>query len=122
MYNFEENKLVEEIKARKAKRILLQLPEGLKKEALRLVNYIEKNINVDVIVSGDTLWGACDVKVDEAKKLNCDLIVVYGHNQFMKIDFPVVYMPVRYEKNIDKDMNKVLPYLKKYKKIGRAHV
>ncbi len=120
MYNFEEDKLIEEIKERKAKRILLQLPEGLKKETVRIVRIIEDKTNADVIVSGDTLWGACDVKVEEAKKLKCDLIIVYGHNQFMKIDFPVIYMGVRYEKNIDNDVSKVLPYLKKYKKIGLA--
>jgi len=108
MYKFEEDKLLEEIKEKSPKRILLQLPEGLKKEAIRLSNLIQKETNTEVIVSGEHLWGACDIALEEAKNLGCDLIIIYGHTQFIKTDFPVIYLEARYEKDITKLLKKVL--------------
>ena len=100
MYKFEEDKLIREIKERNPKLILLQLPEGLKKESSKLVKVIKDNTNSEVIVSGEPCWGACDIALDEAKNLKADLIILYGHAPFMKINFPILYMEARYETNI----------------------
>ena len=101
MYKFEEDKLINEIKERKAKKILLQLPEGLKKEASRLVKFIQDNAEAEVIVSGEPCWGACDIALDEARNLKADLIILYGHAPFIKIDYPILYIEARYETNIE---------------------
>ncbi|MEK6907024.1 MAG: diphthamide synthesis protein, partial [Nanoarchaeota archaeon] len=101
MYKFDEENLIKEIKERKAKRILLQLPEGLKKEASRLAKFIQDNTNSEVIIAGEPCWGACDIALDEARNLKADLIILYGHAPFMKIDFPILYVEVRYETNIE---------------------
>jgi len=112
MYKFDEDKALLEIKAKNPKRVLLQLPEGLKKEGFRLAKLIEEQARVETIISGEPLWGACDVAVAEAKTLKCDLIVIYGHAPFMKVDFPVVYVETRFEKGIKKLIEKSLKLIK----------
>ncbi len=118
MYTFEEDKLVQEIKKRKARRVLLQLPEGLKKEALRIAELIENACGVEVIVSGEPCWGACDLALDEAKQVQADLLVLYGHAPFMTTDFPVLYLEARYQKNIDSLIQQSLSFFKAYRKIA----
>ena len=118
MYKFDEENLIKEIKERKAKRVLLQLPEGLKKEASRLAKFIQDNTNSEVIVAGEPCWGACDLALDEARNLKADLIVLYGHAPFMKIDFPILYIEARYETDIEDLIKKSLKEIKDYNKIA----
>ncbi len=91
-YDFEESRIIEEINKRNAKKVLLQLPEGLKKDAFRLVEIIKKNTDSDVVVSGSSCWGGCEIAADEAKKINADLLIHFGHAPFVKADFPVLYV------------------------------
>ena len=118
MYRFEEEKLINEIKERKPKLILLQLREGLKKEASKLVKVIKDNTNSEVVVSGEPCWGACDIALDEAKNLKADLIILYGHAPFMKIDYPILYIEARYETNIEDLVKKSLNEIKNFNKIA----
>ena len=118
MYKFEEDKLIREIKERNPKLILLQLPEGLKKESSNLVKLIKDNTKSEVIVSGEPCWGACDIALDEAKNLKADLIILYGHAPFMKINFPILYIEARYETNIEDLIKKSLKELKEFKRIA----
>ena len=120
MYKFEESRLIMEINGKKPKRVLLQLPEGLKKDGLRIASLITNKTSSEVILSGEPLWGACDVAITEAKTLGCDLIVIYGHAPFMKVRFPVIYLEARYEKNISKMLAKSYDNLKNYKSIALA--
>ncbi|MEK6856493.1 MAG: diphthamide biosynthesis enzyme Dph2 [Nanoarchaeota archaeon] len=91
-YDFEEQRIVDEIKKRKAERVLLQLPEGLKKEAFEIVETIKKNCKTNVIVSGSGSWGGCDLAVEEARRVKADLLIHFGHAEFVKVDFPVLYV------------------------------
>jgi len=120
MYTFEEERLIKELKEKSPKRALLQLPEGLKKEGLRISSLIQKQTPTEVILSGEPLWGACDVAVAEAKTLGCDLIIIYGHAPFMEINFPVIYLEARYEKDISKLIEKSHNHLKEFKSIAIA--
>ena len=109
-YDFEENRITNEIRKRDAKRILIQLPEGLKKEAFKIVDLIKRNCNVDIIVSGSSCWGGCEIAVEEAEKIKADLLIHFGHAPFVKTDFPVLYIELYskldavnlLDKNIDK--------------------
>lgn len=118
MYIFEEDKLIKEINERKPKRILLQLPEGLKKEAVRLSKFIQEKINTEVIVSGEPVWGACDIAISEAKSLNADLIILYGHAPFISIDYPILYLEARFEKDLTNLIKESIKHLETYKKIA----
>ena len=109
MYTFQEDKLIHEINAKKPKRVLLQLPEGLKPKALNLARLIQKKTSSEVIISGEPLWGACDVAISEAKTIGCDLIIIYGHTKFTETDFPILYLEAIYEKNISHLLEKIKP-------------
>ena len=120
MYKFEEEKLIEEIKEKQPKRILLQLPEGIKREGLRISELITSQTNSEVIISGEPLWGACDVAISEAKTIGCDMIIIYGHAPFISVDFPVLYLEARYERDISDLLEKSFESLKDFKKIAIA--
>lgn len=117
MYNFDEPKVKEEIINRKAKKVLLQFPEGLKKEALRFSNSLEKE-GIKVVVSGDHCWGACDLALDDAKKMKVDLLVHFGHVQFNKVDYPVLYIPIKYECDIREFFDELQLRIGSYGKVG----
>ncbi len=79
MYQLEEAKLVEAIRRRGSKRILLQMPEGLKPIGFKLAKLLEKEIGVEVFVSGDPCYGACDLALDPKAHVHADLLVHIGH-------------------------------------------
>ncbi|MBP7708187.1 diphthamide biosynthesis enzyme Dph2 [Candidatus Pacearchaeota archaeon] len=118
--NFEEALLFSELKKRKPKRILVQLPEGIKIKALEMQEKIEK-LGIEVIFSGETAWGGCCIAVDEAKKFDCDLIVHFGHAEFIKSNFNILYIEVKDELDLLPILKKSLLKLKKYKKLGLSY-
>ena len=118
--NFEEEKLFAELNRIKPKRVLVQLPEGIKTKAIDLQEKMEK-LGMEVIFSGETAWGGCCIAVDEAKKFGCDLIVHFGHAQFIKSDFPILYIEVRDELDLEPILKKSLSSLKKIRKIGLSY-
>jgi len=100
-------------------RILLQVPEGLKTKATELAARLEKEGN-EVMISGEPCYGACDIKVDEAKRLGCQKIVHYGHTRFVETDFPVKYAEHRENVNVDvaSILEKNRTALEGFRKIG----
>ena len=85
-----------------AKRVLLQLPEGIMMRAIEIADALEKK-GIDVILSAEPCYGACDLRIAEAKLCNADLIVHLGHNEFyrkIKTDIPVLYMPLEINADI----------------------
>ncbi|MFH1394064.1 MAG: diphthamide biosynthesis enzyme Dph2 [Candidatus Micrarchaeota archaeon] len=83
-------------------RILLQFPEGLKKEA---ISYSEKYSKEghEVFLSCAACYGACDLALEEAKKVEADKIVHFGHAQFVRIHLPVEVEYVEYHVDVDLD-------------------
>ncbi|MFQ6074501.1 MAG: diphthamide biosynthesis enzyme Dph2, partial [Candidatus Bathyarchaeia archaeon] len=59
-FYLEEETLRNEIDKRNAKRVLIQLPEGLKAEGPRLATIVEK-AGALPIISADPCYGACDL-------------------------------------------------------------
>src|SRR4030042_2597423 len=82
-FDFEEERIKQEIAKLNAKRVLLQLPEGLKPEAPRLSKIVEKHGALP-IVSADPCYGACDLADSEAENLGVDLVVHFGHAKLLK--------------------------------------
>lgn len=117
-FDFEEERIIAEIIARGANRVLLQLPEGLKSEAPNLAKNIEK-IGVLPIISGDPCYGACDLHETELDLFNIDLVIHFGHSKMVKNEkVPTIYVDVRSTAKITKTIEKSLLLLKEYKKIG----
>jgi 2-(3-amino-3-carboxypropyl)histidine synthase len=119
-FDFEEEYIKQEITKLNAKRVLLQLPEGLKPEAPRLSKLIEK-IGVLPILSGDPCYGACDVAASEAEDLDVDLIIHFGHSRLLKHEkVPTLYLETRATVTVDDAVISSLPLLSGYNRIGLA--
>jgi 2-(3-amino-3-carboxypropyl)histidine synthase len=99
-------------------RILLQFPEGLKQKGLELAKKYEAEGH-EVFLSASPCYGACDIALDEARWLQADKIVHFGHNKFVKTDLPVPVEYVPYTIDIDVGrLEAVLPFIRDYKRIG----
>mmetsp|Transcript_589 Transcript_589/g.925 ORF Transcript_589/g.925 Transcript_589/m.925 type:complete len:371 (+) Transcript_589:2209-3321(+) len=85
-YNFEIHKTIWRIRQTGAKRVSLQLPEGLQMFACSLVDVFQKFAGVEVIVQGDVVYGACCVDDLHADELGADLLVHYGHSCLVPIN------------------------------------
>ncbi|MEM2117411.1 MAG: diphthamide biosynthesis enzyme Dph2 [Candidatus Bathyarchaeia archaeon] len=117
-FDFEEERIKREILKLGAKRVLIQLPEGLKPEAPRLAKIIEK-FGALPIVSADPCYGACDLATAEAETLGVDLIIHYGHAKLLKYErVPTIYIEARATINVDSAIEKALPIMEKWRKIG----
>jgi 2-(3-amino-3-carboxypropyl)histidine synthase len=118
--DFEKEKLVKELKKRKPKRVLIQLAEGIKQNSTELAE-IFNELGIEAVFSGETAWGGCAVAVQEAEALNADLIVHFGHAEFVKINFPVLYVEVKDLLDLNPLLEKSLKILKKYRRIGFSY-
>jgi 2-(3-amino-3-carboxypropyl)histidine synthase len=117
-FDFEEERVKQEILRLGAKRVLIQLPEGLKPEASYLAKMVEK-LGVLPIVSADPCYGACDLATAEAESLGVDLLIHYGHAKLLKYErVPTIYVEARATMNVDDAVEKALPMLEKWQKIG----
>lgn len=72
-------------------KILLQFPEGLKQKALEYATKLENEGN-EVYVSASPTYGACDLAIDEAKRIGAEKLIHYGHAEFHHVDFNVEYV------------------------------
>jgi 2-(3-amino-3-carboxypropyl)histidine synthase len=117
-YDSEEKRLAKEIRQRKAKRVLIQLPEGLKPYAPRLVTIVEK-AGALAFISADPCYGACDLAIHEAHALSADIIVHYGHTQMIEqTTMSVVYFEARAKVDVKASVKKALPLLEMWKSVG----
>jgi len=122
LFELEESRLKEEISKRGAKRVLLQLPDGLKPQGPRLAAVIE-HAGADAIISGDPCYGACDLPLCEAESLKVDLVVHYGHTGMVgdeKTRAPTIYVEARADIGIEKVVEMSLSHLELWHRIGLA--
>ncbi len=118
--DFEKEKLVKELKKRKPKKVLIQLAEGIKQNSIELLEPFNE-LGIEAIFSGETSWGACSPAVQEAEALGADLIVHFGHAEFLKINFPIIYIEVKDILDLRPLLEKSLKALRKYNKIGFSY-
>ncbi|CAN6822261.1 unnamed protein product [Brassica oleracea var. botrytis] len=96
IYQFEVHKCVWRIKSTNAKRIAIQLPEGLLMYALTLSDIFTSFAGAShCFVLGDVTYGACCVDDFSASALGADLLIHYGHSCLVPIDstkIPCLYV------------------------------
>ncbi|MCL4345302.1 MAG: diphthamide biosynthesis enzyme Dph2 [Candidatus Thermoplasmatota archaeon] len=83
-------RVISRLKEMGAKRILLQLPDGLKPHVFDYFNELSRNFQV--IVSSEGFFGACDTgTMDEYKGV--DAVVQMGHTEIPNVDYgiPVIF-------------------------------
>lgn len=96
-------------------KILLQFPEGLKREALKHAKKLEAEGN-EVVISASPTFGACDLAIDEARKVGAEKLVHFGHAEFHHVDFNVEYVPYEINASLEVLPN-TLDMLKEFNKI-----
>lgn len=119
-FDFEEERIKQEVTKIGAKRVLLQFPEGLKPEAPRIADSIEEAGAIPII-SIDPCYGACDLAICEAESLDVDLIVHFGHAKMITHEkIPTLYVEARAAVSIEPAIIQAIPLLANYKRIGLA--
>ncbi|MFH1710782.1 MAG: diphthamide synthesis protein [Nanoarchaeota archaeon] len=80
IYDLELDRVELKIKKEKAKRVLLQFPDGMKQYATVIVVELEKRMeNVEFFIWFGTCFGACDTP-NIPKNLKVDLTIQFGHS------------------------------------------
>ena len=112
MWDLETERVINEIERTGAERILFQAPEGLKlsieREMEKIKKYFEDkkiienkedNKKLELIIWGETCFGACDLCDVELKYLNIDLIIHYGHEElpYSKPEIPTIFVHAYYK-------------------------
>ena len=97
-HDFQLDELVERIKANDNRLVALQVPEGLKMQALEMMDTIEDESGAKVILAADPCYGACDLVHDKMRSMGVELVAHMGHSQ-MNIDsgMPTHFIPVTYD-------------------------
>ncbi len=80
-YELELEKAVKHIKAEGAKRVCVQLPDGLKPRAKEIVDSLREKTDASVVIWAGSCFGACDVpNIDN----EFDLLIQWGHSEWKK--------------------------------------
>jgi len=117
-YQFNIDEIILKIKEINAHIVGLQFPEGLKTYATSIARQIEEKTGVNVIISGDPCFGACDVSDFHMNDL-VDLLVHFGHTPLpLEYDVPVLFLEAQFKLDTIPALNKALNLLKDYNKIG----
>ena len=119
MYDMEVDRVVAEIKRRRAKRILVQLPDGLRPLAFTLAETLERETDAEIILSGQSCYGACDLSLTQADTIMADLIVHYGHSKMIDTpDTPVIYVEARIDFPVQPLVDELLPLIEGWRIVG----
>ena len=120
-YNLEIDRLVHEIVGRRARRILIQVPDGLKPQAVSLSNIIESRTSAETFLSSSACYGACDIASEQARLLHADLIVHYGHTQFTPADnIPIIFLDARSDQDLAPLLKEAADEVARWKRVGVA--
>ena len=83
IYDLEIDKIVKTIKQKKARKILLQFPEGIKSYSTVIADEIKKQANCECLIWLGDCFGACDFPYVNNLNPKVDLIVQCGHSEWM---------------------------------------
>ena len=84
-YELELDRIVDKIKKEKARKVLLQFPDGLKPYATVIAEELERRMkNVQFFIWLDSCYGACDVP-NIPDKVGVDLVVQFGHSEWKQV-------------------------------------
>ncbi len=114
----EEKEVFGRLGGLKAKRIAVQLPDGLKAKAVEIADRYASE-GFEPVIFTDPCYGACDLLDHEAKLLGCDAVVQLGHSEFrLRTELPYLFQEARCAEELGGITEKALPRLKGYDAIG----
>jgi 2-(3-amino-3-carboxypropyl)histidine synthase len=86
-YSFEIPKTIHRIRTMGAKRVALQMPEGLLLFATTVSDILTQFCpGIETLIMGDVTYGACCIDDYTARALGCDLLVHYAHSCLIPVD------------------------------------
>lgn len=110
--------MAREVRTRKAERVLIQLPEGLKPHALRVAAAVE-SAGAEALISADPCYGACDLAIYDAEALHADLIIHFGHSEMIRQpSIPAVYFEAEAKIDVRGAVKKAVRLLEPWNSIG----
>ena len=117
-HDFQLEELIERIQRNDNRLVALQVPEGLKMQALEMMDEIESGSGAKVVLAADPCYGACDLVHDKMKMMGVELVAHMGHSQ-MNIDsgMPTQFIDVTYDG--DPELEPVLPMLNAHLQIAK---
>ena len=120
-HDFELKELIDRIQESDHRLIALQVPEGLKMQALEMMDEIEEETSAKVILAADPCYGACDLVHDKMGRMGVELVAHMGHSQ-MNIDsgMPTQFIDVTYDG--DPEIDAVLPLLAQHRAIAESRL
>jgi len=119
-YSIDTEKTVQTIKEKRYKTIALQLPEGLKAIASKLIEVLENETHATIIISADPCFGACDTANYELKNLGVEFVIQIGHMPIPDIEdmlIPTAFINALSTKDVTQVAEKSIPHLEG-KRIG----
>ena len=105
-HDFQLDDLVERIKDNDHRLVALQVPEGLKMQALEMMDSIEEDSEAKVVLAADPCYGACDLVHDKMRMMGVELVAHMGHSAM----------------NIDSGIDPVVPILVRHKEIAETRL
>ncbi len=81
-YDLELNRIISTIKEKNARKVCLQLPDGLKPKAKEITDAIVLQTDASVVIWAGSNFGACDLPL-EVERLGVDLLVHFGHSEWV---------------------------------------
>lgn len=124
LYDFEIERIVNEIREGGYKRVLIQLPDGLKIYSKHIFDEIKRRVdNVEIAFSGDSAWGSCVLADLEAERYGYELLVHIGHVEYpyYKPRHRTLFIPAHSKLDVSEDLvDRAIELLEKYnaKRVG----
>ncbi|MBD3310250.1 hypothetical protein GF351_03450 [Candidatus Woesearchaeota archaeon] len=83
-YDLELDKAAVEIRRSKAKKVLIQLPDGLKPQAGKIQQELEAGTGAEIFIWMRSCYGACDTpNLPERAESWFDLLIQWGHSRWV---------------------------------------
>jgi len=119
LYDLEIERVSIEIKRRRAERVLLQLPDGLRPQAFKLIKALRERTGAELLLLGDSCYGGCDIPLHQAEDLQADLLVHYGHSRMLPdTSVPVLYVEAKVNIDINPLVGKAIPLIRGWSSVG----
>ncbi len=108
-YDYKIDTIKEKIEELDAKNIILQFPEGLKTDAIRIADEIQDKCgDVNIFIDADACFGACDL-ADNKLNGHVDLVIHFAHTPLaIRTQTPVLYIEAYSSADIEKPIREAL--------------
>lgn len=108
----DEELMIRKINESNAKKVMIQVPEGLKLKINHLVEEIKTKTDAEPVVWLEPCFGACDLADEKALFFDCDLLIHFGHSKMYSSKIETLFIPIKYKVDLSVTLNKLAEKLK----------